>query len=501
MSASNGPANAGKRAPLQWDKAHPMHSMADPAFHPFPSRRSNVIGTKGMVACSQPLAAACGMKILEQGGNAADAAVAVAAALNVTEPCSTGIGGDAFCLYYDAKQRVVRGLNGSGRAPKAMTLQKLQQEAGIKDESIPLHSPHAATVPGAAAAWADTVKLLGSGKITLAQALQPAIGLAEGGAPVHETVADAWAVSEKYIKSSSPNGDEMLLDGRAPRVGEVMRMPNLAQTFRELAEKGKDGFYRGRVAQSIVDVITSLGGYMTLEDLAAHADIGTEEVTPIRYTYHHPADDKGDRQEGVTVYECPPNGQGLTALLALGILDELQNSGKVGDLSTMEHNSAEYLHPLIEALRLAFADTRWYVSDPAHGEPPVKELLSKEYLKTRVELFDASKATVDVQKGSPNKTCDTVYFSVTDKDGNACSFINSNYAGFGTCIIPKGCGFTLQNRGAGFMLIDGHPNCVAPSKRPYHTIIPGMATKGDELFLCYGVMGAFAPLLLSFTSR
>jgi gamma-glutamyltranspeptidase / glutathione hydrolase len=218
----------------------------------------------------------------------------------------------------------------------------------------------------------------------------------------------------------------MLLDGAAPRAGEVFRNPTLARTFRELATYGKEGFYKGRIAQSIVDVLSSLGGYMTLEDLAAHAEIGSEEVEPIQYTYHHPADEKASHEQGVTVYECPPNGQGLTALLALGILDEMQNQGKVGDLATLEHNSAEYLHALVEAIRMAFADTRWYVADPAHGDVPVKELLSKEYLQSRANLFDPSKATVDVTKGSPTKTCDTVYFSVVDKDGNACSFINSN---------------------------------------------------------------------------
>ncbi|KDN52112.1 gamma-glutamyltranspeptidase [Tilletiaria anomala UBC 951] len=474
-----------QRQPLKWDKVHPKHSEH---FAAFPSRRSTVMGSRGMVACSQPLAASAGIAILEKGGNAADAAVAVAAALNVTEPCSTGIGGDAFCLFYDAKTKDIRALNGSGRTPKAMPLERLR-ESGVQGEQIPLTSPHAATVPGAASTWVDTVHLLGSGNVQLKDVLAPAIQLAENGVPVHEIVAEAWKVSEKTIKEASPNANEMLLHGKAPRAGEIMAMPNLARTFRELAEHGKDGFYKGRVAQAIVDVLKLRGGVMELEDLAAHAEIGTEEVEPIRYTYHHPGDKAGT--EGVTVYECPPNGQGLTALLALGILDEMQNSGQVIDLTEVEHNSAEYLHALIEAFRLAFADTRWYVADPEHGDVPVQDLLSKQYLQKRAALFEPSKATVDVRKGSPVKTSDTVYFSVVDEDGNACSFINSNYVGFGTAIIPKGCGFTLQNRGAGFVLQEGHPNCFAPSKRPYHTIIPALALRGDQLFLSYGVMGGF----------
>lgn len=200
-----------------------------------------------------------------------------------------------------------------------------------------------------------------------------------------------------------------------------MRNPGLARTFRDLGETGKEAFYKGRIAGAIVEALKAKGGLMELEDLAAHAELGTEEVEPIKYTYNHSIE-----SDGVTVYECPPNGQGLTALLALGILDEIQNAGKVGDLAEAEHNSAGYLHALIEALRLAFADTRWYVADPAHGDVPVSELLSKKYLQHRAESFDPAKATVDIAKGSPANSSNTVYFSVTDKNGNACSFINSN---------------------------------------------------------------------------
>ncbi|CCF52097.1 hypothetical protein NDA11_007966 [Ustilago hordei] len=480
---------AAPRSPLDWSVTEPHYKNE---YMRFASRRSTVLSTKGVVASSQPLASSAGIEILNAGGNAADAAVAVAAALNVTEPCNTGIGGDAFCLFYDAEKRKVRAFNGSGRAPQAMTLDVLRQK-GINGIEIPGNSIHSVTVPGAAATWVDTVEKLGSGKLTMQEILAPAIRLAEQGYPVHESTAFLWSRSEKLIKAASSNAEEMLFEGRAPRTGELMRMPTLARTFRELATKGKQGFYTGRIAEAIVDLVKSQGGVLELEDLKDHLDRGTEEVTPIQYTYNHPAQ-AGDLQgkQGVTMYECPPNGQGLTTLVALAILDELQNQAKVGDLAKLKHNSVEYLHALIEALRLAFADTRYHVSDPAHSKQDFAELLlNQKYLAQRAKLFDRTKASVDLEKGSPANTCDTVYFSVSDEYGNACSFINSNYAGFGTGAVPAGCGFTLQNRGAGFTLSEGHPNCVAPGKRPYHTIIPAMATRADELFLSFGVMGGF----------
>ncbi|KAG9076361.1 hypothetical protein FS749_011880 [Ceratobasidium sp. UAMH 11750] len=257
-----------------------------------------------------------------------------------------------------------------------------------------------------------------------------------------------------------------------------MRFPDLARTFRTLVSEGKKGFYTGRIAEAIVELIKSKGGVMELDDLAAH---DTEFVEPISYTY------VGE----VTLYECPPNGQGITALMALGILEAAQEAGKIKPLLEMEHNSVEYLHSLIEALRLAFADTQYYVTDPGVVHVPVKEMLSKEYLKERAKLFNPTASIPDVHHGNPIHSTDTVYFCVTDQWGNGCSFIQSNYAGFGTAAIPKGCGFTLQNRGSGFVLESGHPNQLSGGKRPYHTIIPAIATRGDELFLVYGVMGGF----------
>ncbi|KAJ7125698.1 gamma-glutamyltranspeptidase [Mycena crocata] len=458
---------------IDWDKI----AAPEPVLSRFSSRRSVVYSTKGIVAASQPLAVEAGLEILRKGGNAADAAVATSAALNVTEPSCCGIGGDAFCLFYDAKSKTVKALNGSGHSPQKLTLDYLR-ERGVIGPSIPLTDLNSVTVPGAAAAWVDTVERFGSGKLSVAEVLEPAIRLAEEGVPVSELHSVSWKKSEDLIKNASPNGDEMLLNGKAPRQGQIVKFPNLAQTFREVATHGKDGFYKGRISQAIVDLIQSKGGVMELSDLANHE---TSFVEPIKYTYANE----------VSLYECPPNGQGLTALVALGILESLQEQGIIRPLLEMEHNSAEYLHVLIEALRLAFADTQFYVTDPEAERVPVEELLSKEYLTSRAKLVDPLKTNPEVVHGNPANSSDTVYFTVSDQWGNACSYIQSNYAGFGTGAIPKGCGFTLQNRGSGFVLAENHPNALKGGKRPYHTIIPAMATRGDELFLSYGVMGGF----------
>lgn len=477
------------RSNLNFDTLHPGKTPF--GVGSFASRRSTVMGTKGMASSSNPLASAAGIKILEQGGNAADAAIAVAAALNVTEPCSTGIGGDAFCLFWNEKEKTVKGLNGSGRSPGKLTLESLKSQ-GLKQ--IPLTSVHSVTVPGTAASWVDTHERFGSGKLTLSQILAPAISLAEEGFPVHELTGQAWTASEEKLKSASKNGGEMLLpNGKAPKAGDIMRLPNLAKTFRTLAEGGKEAFYRGEIAESIVEVCKSLGGCMELEDLEHHLQVGSEAVEPISYEYGATKEGEGD---GVTLYECPPSGQGLVALIALGILDSLQRNAVIPDLTKMDHNSPEYLHALIEALRFGFADAHQYIADSQHGgSDHVKGLLSRSYLDERAKLFNP-KEQVEIQHGSPPVSSDTVYMTCSDSEGNACSFIQSNYAGFGSCIIPKGCGFTLANRCCTFRFEENYPNSVGPRKRPYNTIIPAMATKRgkdgkEELFLSYGVMGGF----------
>ncbi|KAJ8520095.1 hypothetical protein ONZ45_g3021 [Pleurotus djamor] len=470
----------------------------------FPSRRSVVYGTKGVVASSQPLATEAGLEILRKGGNAADAAVAVSAALNVTEPSCCGVGGDAFCLFYDAKTRAVKALNGSGHSPQKLTLEYAKSRVPEGSLRIPLTDLNSVTVPGckttgAAAAWVDTVEHFGSGKLTVAEVLEPAIRLAEEGVPVSELHSFAWQRSEALIQTASPNGNEMLLDGRAPLPGEIIKLPNLAQTFREISTKGKDGFYTGRIAQEVVNLIQSKGGVMELDDLANHR---TTFVDPISYTY------AGE----VTVYECPPNGQGLTALLALGILEQMQKQGLIKPLSELQHNSAEYLHAVVEAMRLAFADSQWYVTDPDFTNVPVAKLLSEEYLASRAKTFDASKANRELKHGNPFSSSDTVYFTVTDQWGNACSYIQSNYAerrlwnwrykdspNHSVCEahflldqpFPKDVDSRYRTAAIPFPTPSTHSTLYKGGKRPYHTIIPALATRNGELFLSYGVMGGY----------
>ncbi len=433
----------------------------------FESRRSPVLATRGCVATSQPLAAQAGIEILQAGGNAADAAVATAAALNVVEPTSTGIGGDCFALFFEASSRRVRAVNGSGRAPRALSVEALA-EIGVR-ERIPRRGVHSVTVPGAAAGWADTVER--HGRLSLAQVLAPAIRLAEEGHPVSPIVSHYWQRSAELIQKASPNGGEILIGGRAPRPGELWRNPNLASVFHELAVGGAEAFYRGRAGRAIVEVLTQLGGWMSPEDLAAHRSSFED---PISTGYR-----------GYTVYECAPNGQGLTALIALNILEGF-------DVASMAPRSTEYLHTAIEAVRLAFADSRRYVADLEFFDVPLEALLSKAYADERRTLIEPDRSVRGLSHGTPGTGSDTVYLTAADGEGNACSFINSNYNGFGTAIVPQGCGFTLQNRGEGFVLEPGHPNRLEPGKRPYHTIIPAISTDAQgELHASFGVMGGF----------
>jgi gamma-glutamyltranspeptidase/glutathione hydrolase len=444
--------------------------MAEPVFN---SRRSPVYSTRGIVAASQPLAVAAGLEALAQGGNAADAAVATAAALNVTEPTSTGLGGDCFSLYYDAQTGRVSALNGSGRAPAALTLERLKAE-GFTAELPPYHA-HTVTVPGACAGWCDLIERFG--RLPLSAILSPAIRLAEDGFPVAPLTAHSWENGARKQLRTAPGGRELTIDGRAPRPGEVFRNPGLARTLQRIAAGGKPAFYQGEIAEAIANVVQEAGGVMTVGDLATHHSTWEEPISTL--------------YRDMRIWECPPNGQGLTALLALNILEGF-------DLADLPPLSARRLHLQIEALRLAFADTRWYVADPAFSRTPLAELLDKAYAAHRRALIRLDRATLDQQRGAPVSSSDTVYLSVVDGQGNACSFINSNYMGFGSGIVPSGWGFSLQNRGHNFSLDPAHPNALAPGKRPYHTIIPAMATRPasapgqtETLFACFGVMGGF----------
>ncbi len=436
----------------------------------FNSRRPIIYGNNGIVASSQSLASMVGIEILNKGGNAADAAVATAAALNVTEPTSTGIGGDVFALYFDNNKKEVLGLNASGRSPQKLSLEYLNS-IGIVD-NLHKFSVHTITVPGAAAGWVDTIEKWGN--LNLADILEPAIRLAEKGFPVSKLTAKSWARGAKLQLINSKNSNEMLLNGKAPKEGELMKLPYLAKTFKELIEYGKAGFYEGRVANAIIDIIDELGGVMELSDLKNH---NSEFVKPISTKYR-------DHE----IYEIPPNGQGMVALIALNILENY-------NIAKLQPLSSSYLHLLIESLRIGFRDGRKFISDMQFNEIPLDYLLGDEYALLNKNQIDKNKATIDKINGSPIKTSDTVYLSVVDNDGNACSFINSNYMGFGTGIIPKGCGFTLQNRGHNFSLNENHFNKLEPGKRPYHTIIPSMITKEVDgiksFYASYGVMGGF----------
>ena len=421
-----------------------------------------------MVAASQPLAVAAGLLVLQSGGTAADAAIATAAALNVTEPASTGLGGDAFALYFEASTRKVTALNGSGRAPRGLTLERLQRE-GL-GQALPPHHPYTVTVPGAAAAWCDLTARFG--RLPLAASLAPAIRLAEEGFPVAPLTAFFWQHSAKGQLNVSLNGRELTIDGRGPSAGELFRNPGLARTLRRLAEGGVDAYYQGEIAEGIVAILAEAGGCMALDDLARHTSTWVE---PLAVDYR-----------GLRVYECPPNGQGVAALLALNLLEGF-------DLGRIPPLSAARLHLEIEAMRLAFADARRFVADPDLAPAPLAALLAPQYTRQRRALIQPERALPEVKYGTPPGSSDTVYLSVVDGEGNACSFINSNYMGFGTGIVPRGWGFCLQNRGHNFSLDPQHPNALAPGKRPYHTIIPAMATQAEsgDLYASFGVMGGF----------
>lgn len=433
--------------------------------HHYPSRRSTVIARKGMVATSQPLAAQAGLQVLLDGGNAFDAAVTTAAVLNVVEPMSTGIGGDCFALLYLAGTQEVKALNGSGRAPKALTLEVFQ-ERGL--DAVPLAGMLPVTVPGTVDGWATLLE--DHGTISLADALAPAIRYAEEGYPVTELIARVWDYLAPKLGVTPEARAHYLVDGeRAPRPGEIFSLPALAQTFRQIAEGGRDAFYRGDIAHTIVEFSRRNDGFLELEDFEAHVSTWVE---PISIDYR-----------GYRVYECPPNGQGLAALLALSIAHGF-------DLPAMAPDSTEYLHILIEAMRLGFADAFTYVADPEHADIPLDALLSEAHAAERRGLIELDQAMGEVPAGQPAGE-DTVYLTVVDGDGNACSFINSLYYGFGSGMVAGDTGICLQNRGACFVLDPEHRNCWAPGKRPYHTIIPSMITRGGALFASYGVMGGF----------
>jgi gamma-glutamyltranspeptidase/glutathione hydrolase len=423
-----------------------------------------------MVASSERSATDVGIAVLRAGGNAADAAVATAAALHVSEPMMTGLGGDCFALFFSAATGKVTALNGSGRAPAGLSLD-VARSHGFRE--IPQTHGDAVTVPGTCAGFVDLLER--HGRLPLARVLEPAIRLAEEGVVVGPHTAELWARMQDWLLARPGKGGSLLVNGRAPAAGETFRNPPLARVLRAIAAGGKDAFYRGAIADAIARTVRTAGGVMEASDLAEHTSTWDEPIS-IEYRGHR-------------IWECPPNGQGLTPLLALGILEGF-------DLRAMDPLGPERLHLVTEALRLAFADARAFIADPRVAAVPVAELLSKEYAAKRRALI-GERAARDVPHGAPLGRSDTAYLCVVDGEGNACSFINSVFSFFATGLVPgaedgEGLGFVLQNRGSSFSLDPAHPNALAPRKRPYHTIIPGLVTRPDgSLYGPFGVMGGY----------
>jgi gamma-glutamyltranspeptidase/glutathione hydrolase len=432
--------------------------------------RSVVATTLGIVAASQPLAARAGVQILERGGNAIDAAIAANSTMGLMEPTGNGIGGDLFILYYEAKTGTVHGLNSSGWAPSALTVDFLAAK-GLKE--MPQRGIYSVTVPGVVAGW-DAMRAK-FGTKPFSELLAPAIYYAENGFPVSERIAATWAGSVK-MHSAHPNSRKTyLIDGtRAPKAGEVFRNPDLAGSLRLIAEKGRDGYYRGKTAEAILAISREQGGTMTASDLTEYQP---EWVTPIKTAYR-----------GWNVYEIGPNTQGISALMMLNLMEQFP-------LGEYGFHSADALHTMIEAKKLAYADMLRYVGDPRFSRIPVTELLSKPRAVDRAKLIDPAKAACQVEpatlKGVTDaQGSDTIYLSVIDKDGNIVSLIQSNYSGFGSGLVPPGAGFMLHNRGGLFSLEKGQPNTLEPHKRPLHTIIPAFMENGQQR-IGFGIMGGW----------
>jgi gamma-glutamyltranspeptidase/glutathione hydrolase len=431
---------------------------------PHRSGRSVALATHGMVATSHPLAAEIGLDVLKAGGNAVDAAIAVNAALGLMEPMSCGIGGDLYALVWDAKTKKLYGLNASGRSPYAAT-RAFFAAKGLKE--IPQRWPLSWSVPGCVDGWEALRRRFGTRNFE--QLLGPSIRYAEEGFPVTEVIAGYWRGSRRWLRRSPEAARTYLIERRVPRAGEVFRNPNLARTYREIARNGRDAFYQGSIAAAIVAYSEKVGGLFTLKDFA---DTASTWVEPVSTTYR-----------GYRVWELPPPGQGIAALQMLNVLAGY-------DLKKMGAESADYWHLFAEAKKLAYADRARYYTDPDFGKVPVKALTSKSYAEARRKLIRLDRALPDVVAGDAKVgKSDTVYLCVVDRDRNCVSLIQSNYMGFGSGLVPGDLGFALQNRGTLFALDPKHANRLEPHKRPFHTIIPALVTKGDRPWLVFGVMG------------
>ena len=426
--------------------------------------RSEVIAPHGMAATSQPLATQIALDILKAGGSAVDAAIAANAALGLMEPTGCGIGGDLFAIVWDAKKKELTGLNASGRAPKAMTLEYFE-ERGI--DKIPAYGPLPVSVPGAVDGWFELHERYG--RLPMTGILAPAIAYAENGFPVTEVIARSLARNEKR-RSQYPGFKETFMpDGRMPRKGEMFRNPRLAKTYAEIAETGRDAFYKGDIARKIGAYMAEQGGLLTYEDMAAHS---SDWVTPVSTNYR-----------GWDVFELPPNGQGIAALQILNILEGF-------DVAAMGFGSVEYLHTLVEAKKLAYEDRAKFYADMDFADVPVERLISKKYADERRQLISMQSASTTLPPGDAAlEVGDTIYLTVADRDGNMVSLIQSNYRGMGSGMTPGNLGFVLQDRAEMFALDADHANVVAGGKRPFHTIIPAFVMKDGEPLMSFGLMG------------
>lgn len=449
---------------------HAMQHAAPPRATTL-AGQSTVYAPRAAAATSQPMATSAALEVLADGGNAVDAAVAAAAVLNVVEPHMTGMGGDVFALVWNASEDRLEGMRSIGRAGSLISSEELRSRG---HERMPGSGAESVTVPGSLAGWAALLERHGT--LTLAEALAPAIRVAEEGFPVTPIIAEDWANQVDKLSRNDGAAAVYLLDDpsgepRAPRAGEWHRNPDLAESFRTVAREGTGVFYGGALGQRVVHGLQELGGFLTLDDLAAHR---AEWVEPISVPFR-----------GYRMYQLPPPNQGLAALQMLRMLDPY-------DLESMGHNTSQYLHIMTEVKKLAYADLSAHMADPDHMEVTPESLLDESYLQGRRALISSSPAE-RVEPGSFLTDAETIYLAVADEEGNMVSLINSVYGYFGSGVVVPGTGMILQNRGAGFTLDDGHPNQVAAGKRPFHTIIPAFITQetasGEEPWLAYGVMG------------
>ncbi|MES2684162.1 MAG: gamma-glutamyltransferase [Pseudomonadota bacterium] len=435
--------------------------------HPF-ATRSEVIALNGMAATSHPLATNAALDILKAGGSAVDAAIAANAMLGLVEPTGNGIGGDLFAIVWDAKTQKLHGLNASGRSPASLTLEKLKAVlAEQKLQRLPPHGPLPVSVPGAVDGWFELHARFG--KLPMKTVLAPAIRTAREGHPVSELVAYYWGRSVPRLSKFAGFNEQFTLAGAAPKKGEVWKNANLANTLDAIARGGRDAFYKGRIAATVGDYIKAQGGYLSAADFAAHTSTW---VQPVSTSYR-----------GYDVWELPPNSQGIAALQILNLLEPY-------DFSKIAFGSAEHLHLVTEAKKIAYEDRAKFYADPAFNALPVATLISKGYAAERGKLLDPARAAKRIEAGNPAlRQGDTIYLTTADAAGNMVSLIQSNYRGMGSGMTPPGLGFILQDRGEMFSLQPGHMNVYAPGKRPFQTIIPAFITKAGKPWVSFGVMG------------